>query len=447
MPLDTTGQRVTVAAGIVLVSTYMVALAWAFDTQSFNVWGSMLMAPVLWAVNSVLIWQVGKREDDRWIVRLMGLGFALKMLGSFARYAMVFVLYSGGGDSARYNNYAAAYYQLWRQGMFVWQPGDKAGTQNLEIITTAVYTFIGPAPLTGFLVFACFAFWGCYLLYRAFRIGLPGGNHRLYAGLVFLLPSLLFWPSSIGKEAWLMLWLGVLALGVAKFFARQRWAWTLMTLGVLGTALIRPHITVLLVASLLVAQLFRPASERAIGVLSKALALGVLAVAAFILTTQSAEFLGIDDISVDTVIDRIDEASFQTEQGGSAFTPVPLNQPLGVPAAIVTLLFRPFLWEAETIPLFLQGLEGVLLMAILVRNRARIARLPHEMRANPYVTFAVVYSLTFILAFSGFANFGILARQRTLMLPLVLVICALPLGRKAQLDIDQRRLMHAAKRN
>jgi len=48
------------------------------------------------------------------------------------------------------------------------------------------------------------------------------------------------------------------------------------------------------------------------------------------------------------------------------------------------------------------------------------------MRTNPYVTFAVVYALAFIIAFAGFANFGILARQRTLMLPLFLVLLALP---------------------
>ena len=48
------------------------------------------------------------------------------------------------------------------------------------------------------------------------------------------------------------------------------------------------------------------------------------------------------------------------------------------------------------------------------------------MRTNPYVTFAVVYALAFIIAFAGFANFGILARQRTLMLPFFLVLLALP---------------------
>ena len=49
----------------------------------------------------------------------------------------------------------------------------------------------------------------------------------------------------------------------------------------------------LLFAALAVAQLFRPTSKQSTGVLSKAAGLVVLVTAGFILTTQSASFLGI----------------------------------------------------------------------------------------------------------------------------------------------------------
>lgn len=423
---DTASQRWTAAIGILLVALYAAVLAWAFETQAYNVWGSMLVALLVVAANAFLIWRVSTTEDDPWIVKVMGIGFVLKMLGSLARYATIFVLYGGVGDAARYNNYASYQHVLWRQGYFVWEPAGKAGTQNLELVTTGVYTLIGPAPLAGFLVFASFAFWGVYLLYRAFRIAVPDGHHRLYAALVFLLPSLLFWPSSIGKEAWLTLWLGVLALGAAKFFAKQKGAYTLLLLGAAGTAMIRPHITVLLVAALLVAQLFRPVGGQAIGVLSKVLGIAVLIAAASILATQSAEFLGIDDLSVTSVTQTVDWAGGQTAQGGSAFQPVPLSNPLGVPAAIVTLLIRPFPWEASGAPMLMQSLEGLLVIGLIVRYWSRVKQLPRLMRTNPYVVFAVVYCLAYIIAFSGFGNFGILARQRTLMIPLFAVLLALP---------------------
>lgn len=415
-----------------MIALYAIALGWALESQSYNVWGSLLVAPVIGMINLVLIWQVSIREDDSWITRLMVAGFALKMLGSVARYFTIFVLYGGVGDANRYNVYAVIQHELWRRGQFVWEPGGKTGTQNLELVTTAVYTVIGPAPLAGFLVFASFAFWGCFLMYRAFRTAVPDGDHRVYAALLFLLPSLLFWPSSIGKESWLMLWLGVGALGVARYFGRLPWAWTLIALGAVGTAMIRPHITVLFVVGMFVAQAFRPAGEQAMSVLNKVVGLVVVGGAVAVFATQSAEFLGIEDLDAESVVGVVDWASEQTSQGGSAFTPTSLGHPLGVPAAVGTMLFRPFPWEARGAPMLMQSLEGLLLLWLFWVRRSSLRNMWACLRENPYVVFALAYAFAFILAFAGFSNFGIVARQRTLMIPFFLVLLALPGRRSAR---------------
>ena len=57
-----------------------------------------------------------------------------------------------------------------------------------------------------------------------------------------------------------------------------------------------------------------------------------------------------------------------------------------------------------------------------------------------------VYVLSFILAFSGFANFGIVARQRSLMIPFFLAFLALPDPRNSRPDLiteQDRTLAHA----
>lgn len=210
-----------------------------------------------------------------------------------------------------------------------------------------------------------------------------------------------------------------------------------MGLGALGTSTIRPHLTVLLAAGVLTAQAFRPVGDQAIGVLRKAAGLVVLVGAGAILATQSAEFLGIEDLDVGSVVGVIDWASEQTEQGGSSFTPVPLTDLLGVPAALVTMFFRPFLWEARSVPMLLQSLEGILILGLSWRYRASLRQVPRQLRVNPYVIFAVVYALAFVLAFAGFGNFGILARQRTLMIPLALVMLALPVRQPAVEPLDE----------
>ena len=125
------------------------------------------------------------------------------MLGTLGRYYVAYVVYDGATDAERYNLAAAFQYRSWREGVVTWDLATARGTQYMELITTAVYTVIGPTTLAAFFVYSAFAFWGVYLLYRAFRVALPDGDHRRYAYLVFLLPSMLYWPSSIGKEAWL----------------------------------------------------------------------------------------------------------------------------------------------------------------------------------------------------------------------------------------------------
>lgn len=411
-----------VLAGLVVAASLRLSVA----TNSYNFWGAVIVVPVVIAVNVALIRRVSVGEDEPWLPALLGWGFALKMVGALGRYVVAYVVYAGAADAQRYNLYAASYYKLWRDGTFVWTWGGKQGTQWMELLTTALYTVIGPSPLAAFFVFASFAFWGQFFLFRAFRTALPEGNAKRYAVLVLLLPSLLYWPSSIGKESWLMFFVGLTALGAARLFAHRGGAILLLLAGAAGTALLRPHLAVLLFAALFVAQLFRPTPARSTGILSKVVGVVVLGAAALVLTTQSASFLGIDDFSLQAVSDTVDSASEQASEGRSAFESSPINSPVDIPAAVLTVLFRPLPWEAGNAQMLAQGLEGLVLLVLAVRAWPQLRRLPRVMSRIPYVTFAVVYTSSFIWAFSGFGNFGILARQRVLMIPFFLVLLALP---------------------
>jgi len=412
-----------VLAGAVLAATFALVLA----SESYNLWGALITVPVVVAINAVLIWRVSRRGGERWLAGVLGLALAAKLAAAMVRYYVAYVVYGGQADAQRYNLYAAGQYDQWRQGIVTWEWGGKQGTQYMELITTAVYTVVGPSPIAGFVVFASLAFWGQYLLFRAFRVAVPDGDGRRYALLVLFLPSMLYWPSSIGKESWLMLFVGVTAFGAARFFTRQGGAVVLLVLGAAGMTLLRPHLAVLLFAALAVAQLFRPTNKQSTGVLSKAAGLVVLVTAGYILTTQSASFLGIDDFSWQAVSESVDAASTQaSEGGGSAFEAAPIQSPADIPAAVATVLFRPFPWEANNVQMLVQALEGLLLVVLLARAWPRLRHLFAVMKRTPYVTFAMVYTASFIWAFSGFGNFGILARQRVLMLPFFLVLLALP---------------------
>ncbi|WP_353953335.1 hypothetical protein V6K52_07930 [Knoellia sp. S7-12] len=411
-----------VLAGLGVAAGFRLAVS----TNSYNFWGAAIVVPIVIAVNVVLIRRVSRGGEEAWLPGLLGTAFALKMVGALARYYIAYIVYAGAADAQRYNLYAASYYKLWRDGTITFELGGKQGTQWMEVITTALYTVIGPSPLAAFFVFAAFAFWGQYFLFKAFRTALPEGNQKRYAALVLLLPSLLYWPSSIGKEAWLMFFVGVTALGAAYLFAHRPRAIPLLLLGAAGTTLLRPHLAVLLFAALFVAQLFRPTAARSIGILSKVAGVIVLGAAAFVLTSQSASFLGIDDLSYQAVSDSVNAASEQASEGSSAFESSPIQSPADIPSAVITVLFRPFPFEARNAQMLLQGLEGLVLVVLVIRSWPRLRHLPSLLKRNPYVTFCMIYTAAFIWAFSGFGNFGILARQRVLMIPFFVILLALP---------------------
>lgn len=431
-------QWAGIVGGLGLVVAYVWAMSWAMGTQSYASWGAMIVLPVIAILNVVLVGLASRVERDSFITKLLLVGLVAKSLGIFFRYVSVFFIYNRVGDAVRYNDFAAAYYRQWRAGIIGWPLVDgKAGTQATEIITTAVYVVTGPSPLVGFFVFGSMAFWGTYLAFRAFRTAFPEGRYRRYAVILFLLPSLLYWPSSIGKESWILLFVGVTAYGIARYFAGNLAGLVWVAVGAAGISLIRPHVAVLLLAALAIAQVFRPTNKTPAAFFAKVASVAVMAVALVYFIQSAADFLGLEEVTADSVSEKVDWAGAQTEQGGSAFTPVPLSSPLGVPMAFLTVLFRPFPWEVTSPLVLLQSLEGIVLIALLIRAWPQLRRLPRLVRTNPYITFAVAYVVGYVLAFAGFGNFGIIARQRVLMLPFFLILLALPVA------LDARRQARA----
>ncbi len=445
--MSRSSERVgVVALTATLAGALSLVFAWTLQTQSYNLWGAVIVVPILLALNTVLIVRVARGAAEPWLLTVLAVGFTAKIVGALVRYVVAYVVYGGAADAERYNSYAAYQHHLWREGLVVWEWGGKQGTQYMELITTAIYTVIGPSPIAGFIVFATLAFWGQYLLFRAFRTALPEGDGKRYALLVLLLPSMLYWPSSIGKEAWLMLFVGVSALGAARFFAGQHGSGILLATGALGTVIVRPHITLLLFAALIVAQLFRPAGGQPTGILKKVAGLLVLGAAAWVVASQSAAFLGIDDFDWQAVTETVDSVAGQTTQGGSEFTAVSVGSVWGIPLAVVTVLFRPFPWEAGNAQMLIQSLEGLFLIGLAVSAWPRLRRLPGILRRSPYVVFSLVYASAFIWAFAGFGNFGILARQRVLMIPFLIVLLCLPTRDQAPADDQPDRELDDVRR-
>jgi hypothetical protein len=289
---------------------------------------------------------------------------------------------------------------------------------------------VGPTKLGGFLFFSWLGFWGLFLFYRAFTIAVPEGRRRTYAVLVFFLPSLVFWPSSIGKEAWMMFSLGIAALGVAKILTGHAFRGLIpFGIGLWFAATVRPHVAGMIAVALVAGYLLkRPhPSLRQLAPIVKTVVLAGLIVLAGILVVRTDRFLhGFAQGPSPGVTDILQGVTERTQQGGSSFAPSVLESPLRTPVAAVTVLYRPLLVDATNIQSLISATEGtILLIFSIVRIRWILAAL-FSVRRQPYVGFAIAYTAVFILGFSAIANFGLLARERVQVLPLFLVLLTVP---------------------
>jgi cell division septum initiation protein DivIVA len=248
---------------------------------------------------------------------------------------------------------------------------------------------------------------------------------------MFLLPSMLFWPSSIGKEAWMLFALGIAAFGVARILSNSTARGLAITaLGLWLAALVRPHLAGIMAIALAAAYLLRRTRPelRQLGPIVKGFSLAVLVVLAGILVVRTDRFLQQQGISTTGGASAVSSAvQERTGEGGSAFAPKSIiASPAHAPISILSVLFRPLPFDANNAQTLVTALEGTfLLLFSLVRIRWLIAAVKSS-RRQPYVAFALLYTLLFVVGFSSVANFGLLARERVQLLPMYLVLFTIP---------------------
>jgi hypothetical protein len=378
-------------------------------------------------VVALVLRAVVRREPDAFIAKAIVLGLFAKVVATFARYFLMADLYGESGDFRRYLRTGSEIAGVIRSGTLPDQARE-TGTPFMDFIAGVLFAVAPPTLLVGFAVFSALAFVGQYLFLQAFRLAMPDGDHRRYAVLILFVPTIVFWPSSLGKEAWLVFTLGVAAYGAARVLRRSRYGYLIALLGGAGIFAVRPHMGALFALSFAGAFILRfrdpEVANRAVGWVVGLLLVGIGAGYA---ATNFGDLLPRDEGIEGTQTDQIfAETARRTTQGGSEFETRPVEDPLDFLHAAITVPFRPFPHEAHNRQAQISALEGVILLILVAASAARLRRLPRYLLRRPYVALATTYSIGFIIAFSNVGNFGIITRQRAQLLPLLFVLLALP---------------------
>ena len=385
--------------------------------------GLALLTMVLLVTVGVVAFRLRTPRDGSWLPQLVLGAYVVKLMGSAARYSVLVYTYAGVGDATGYHGRGLRLAEVW--STFTIPTSGLTGSASTRIVqqvTGLLYVPYRPSMLGGFFIFATLAFFGQLLFYAAFRRAEPDGRLKWYAIAVLFVPTLVFWPSSIGKESLMILLIGTGAYAVARLFDGYRLRWVLLFGAALaGTAAVRVHIVVLLVAAFTGTVILtrHPAGG---GARARRVVLIATAILSLVLVvTLTAQTFDIDPSGSD-IDPFLTELERRTQEGGSAIEGRPVTSLADVPAAIGRVLFRPFPTEAHNAQGVLSSLEGVALMALLIWRLPRMIRGLSSLRRRPYLMFSFFFTIGFVVVFSAVFNLGILARQRSQVFPFVLAL-------------------------
>ena len=428
------GDGIVLFGGGALIVASLAAF-WYFATGvSPDVWVPVLVFVALLIVS--VPWIVAYCGKDVRLRKLLLLALVLKLLFVFPRYYSNEVVYGGSADAGQYHDAARTLVLNVREGRGFTTEGSAIHNYSDETrvigrIAGGIYLVIGSSQVGGYMAFSWISWVGIFFVFRAFRVAYPNAPPYRAAALLFFLPSMLYWPSSIGKDAIMLFGIGLLTLGISRMVSAAgalrgllyafAASWLILA--------IRPHLLVVALVGGAVALLARNsnAARPALAAASRVTLLLALIPLLIVGLGRMEAFFGSDGgDETFSVSSALQQTNDQTSQGGSAFETRPITSPVDVPVAIVSVLFRPFPFEVNSLPVLISSLEGTLILLMCFVAAPWIWRVVQAMRNNPLAGFAGGYVLAFVFAFSNVGNAGILARQRVQMFPLLmlLVVCA-----------------------
>jgi hypothetical protein len=338
-----------------------------------------------------------------------------------------------------------------RANFFSIFPGG-TGTQTTEGVTALIYTLTGTSKMGAFVVFGFLGFVGTAFFIKAACIAIPGLMRRRYAVLCVLAPSLVYWPSSIGKDALLIFLLGIATYGIAQLLAEAAVIGPLVTVGAsLGAAAaIRPHMVGIWLAgafpALIVATLRGrdPWGVRSTRSIDRAILAPVIVVAAIglvLVSLATVRYLdpgatgGDETPSESSITSILDETTRRTVQAGSAFQPPSISNPATWPYASIRTLTRPLPIEVRGAGQIFVALETLVFMGLCLAAWRRVINVPKLIFTSSYMAFAMTAMFLGGLAFTSFANLAVLARQRSIVVPfMLLIVCVPEIRRRAKHD-------------
>jgi hypothetical protein len=296
--------------------------------------------------------------------------------------------------------------------------GREVGVSTVFIINLVQFlkSYFGGTFLDYFLLFQTFGFWGILFILRSFdeihrELGQPTFK-PIY--LLLFLPGLHFWTGGIGKDG--PMFLAVALCTWAAFRLQTRYL--AFGAGVAIALLVRPHIALLaLVVFALTLLVGRGTSLLMRVALIAVVVAGMGTAAGLVESTVS----GLSLTNADSVSEALDSRSRVSEESGADLSITGAS----FPVRLLSLLFRPFFFDAKGIFGLVASLENLVLLGVAFTLVRRPRTALAIARATVFARFAFffVVMITLLLATVNY-NVGLGLRQKMMMMPALLIFFA-----------------------
>lgn len=407
---------VPMIGGIALVVAYGVAIANA--NEHVSAFGVAVVASLL--VSAIAV-SITTKEDKKWLPTMIMAGFTAKLVASTVRWWVLVDYYQGSGDAVGYHKFGLDYVHLWRSFQM---PPMASGTEAMEGVVGLVYVPYAPNFLGGFYMFATLAFIGQIFCYLAFRNSTVPRRNKLYAAAIFFVPTIVYWPASIGKESVIILGLGIAAYGITRLLVQGSFGSLVpISIGLLVAGIIRPHMAAMVAA----AGVFALVAMKETGVAAKPgrrlplIVVSLIGLAGLVAVSASNFNISLEE-GVGDIDEFVSSVEDQTTTGGSSVQGGFISSPVEFPEVTLRVMFRPLPYEAHNPPAFASSLEGAALLVLTIWKFIPMVRRGFRSRRDPYMLFCIMYTFLFIIAFSSFLNLGLMARERAQVMPFFLAM-------------------------
>ena len=384
----------------------------------------------------------------------------LKIIGSVA-FAAVYQFYYGYGDTFGYYNMGNFFTQILKDNpldflTIYFTGGDayflpKSYVYNFDylynhhiatIIVSRFSSFIGLITFGNYLLitvgFSILSFSGLWKLFRLFATLYPAIVKQL-AWCILFVPSVIFWGSGLLKDSITLGAIGWLTFACwSLFFLKKRIKASILIIIITIWTLIQIKAYILLsfLPGLLIwvgALYYKKIQNKQLQILMWPffiLILSFIAIQASGLIAKENKALSLEEITTTALgtgatLQQYDAGStYDLGIKSASFGAILVNSPL----AVITTLFRPFVWEVKNVVMLFSALEsfGILILTALMLFKTGLLKAIKITFSKSIVFFCFIFAIVFSIGVAlSSGNFGTLVRYKLPAMPFYLVFLLL----------------------